>query len=162
MDSNTVACVSGYFDPVHVGHIEYFKMAKRASGARHLVVIVNNDEQARLKKGQSFMPLEERMKIISEFRCVDQVVASIDVDRTVCRTLESMGAYVDFFCNGGDQRNYNIPEAVICSKLKIGLIDKLGDKIQSSSWLLTKNKKTFWQSIWDLVKDFLHSGGHLA
>ena len=60
----SIACVSGYFDPIHIGHIEYMKMSKGA--ADKLMVIVNNDEQAILKKGKAFMPLDERIKIIQE------------------------------------------------------------------------------------------------
>ena len=68
----TIACVSGYFDPIHVGHLEYFKSSKKI--ADKLMVIVNNDEQAELKKGRAFMPVNERIKIIQELKCVDYVV----------------------------------------------------------------------------------------
>lgn len=130
----TIACVSGYFDPIHVGHIEYFKLAKQ--NADKLMVIVNNDEQSVLKKGQFFMPCEERMKIINELKCVDFVVKSIDIDRTVCKTLETAMPRPTYFCNGGDQNNNTIPETAVCNKLNIQLLDGLGEKIQSSSWLL--------------------------
>ena len=82
-----IVCVSGYFDPVHIGHLEYFKKAK-ALGDK-LVVIVNNDDQARMKKGKHFMPVKERKVILEEFRCVDEVVIAIDEDRTVRKTIES-------------------------------------------------------------------------
>ena len=134
-----IVCVSGYFDPVHVGHLEYFKMA-RALGDK-LVVIVNNDEQARMKKGKHFMPAKERKVILEEFRCVDEVVIAIDEDRTVIKTIESLEPKPNMFCNGGDQFNTIIPEAEVCEKHGIDLVDGLGEKIQSSSWLLTKNKK---------------------
>ena len=68
----SIACVSGYFDPIHIGHIEYFKQSKNI--ADKLMVIVNNDEQAVLKKGKAFMPADERIKIIEELKCVDYVV----------------------------------------------------------------------------------------
>ena len=68
----SIACVSGYFDPIHIGHIEYFKKSKNI--ADKLMVIVNNDEQAVLKKGKAFMPADERIKIIQELKCVDYVV----------------------------------------------------------------------------------------
>ena len=129
-----IACVSGYFDPIHIGHIEYFKKSKEI--ADKLMVIVNNDEQAVLKKGKSFMPVEERMKIISELKCVDYVIKSIDTDRTVCKTLEVVEPKPDYFCNGGDQNNNTIPEVDICIKRGIELRDGFGDKIQSSSWLI--------------------------
>ena len=119
-------CVSGYFDPLHVGHIEYMRRAK--SKGDKLIVIVNNDKQAELKKGRAFM------------RVVDQVYVSFDEDRTVCKTLEMV--HPDIFCNGGDQNNASIPEAEICKKLGIELVDGLGEKIQSSSWLLASAKGT--------------------
>lgn len=134
----SIACVSGYFDPIHIGHIEYFKLSKKS--ADKLMVIVNNDEQAKLKKGSHFMPADERIKIIEELKCVDYVVKSIDTDRTVCKTLEILDPKPNFFCNGGDQNNNSIPEAEICIKLGITLLDGFGDKIQSSSWLINKVK----------------------
>lgn len=133
-----IACVSGYFDPIHIGHIEYFKQSKLI--ADKLMVIVNNDDQAKLKKGTHFMPAEERIKIIKELKCVDYVVLSIDTDRTVCKTLEICDPRPTYFCNGGDQNNNSIPEVDICNKLGIELRDGFGDKIQSSSWLINKVK----------------------
>jgi cytidyltransferase-like protein len=134
----SIACVSGYFDPIHIGHIEYFKSSKQI--ADKLMVIVNNDEQAILKKGKAFMPADERIKIIQELKCVDYVVKSIDLDRTVCATLASVTPKPDFFCNGGDQNNHSIPEADICNQLGIELRDGFGEKIQSSSWLIKGTK----------------------
>lgn len=138
MSIPSIACVSGYFDPIHIGHIEYFKLAKQS--ADQLLVIVNNDEQAMLKKGKPFMPADERIQIIQELKCVDFVVKSIDTDRTVCKTLEFVTPRPTFFCNGGDQNNNSIPEAKICQQLGIELIDGLGNKIQSSSWLIKGTK----------------------
>jgi cytidyltransferase-like protein len=132
--SETIACVSGYFDPIHIGHIEYFKQSKQI--ADKLMVIVNNDEQAILKKGKAFMPADERVKIIQELKCVDYVVKSVDTDRTVCQTLATVSPRPTYFCNGGDQNNNSIPEATICQALGIELRDGFGDKIQSSSWLI--------------------------
>lgn len=132
----SISCVSGYFDPIHIGHIEYFKLSKGC--ADKLMVIVNNDEQAVLKKGKSFMPVDERIKIIQELKCVDYVVKSIDLDRTVCQTLATVYPKPTFFCNGGDQNNNSIPEAEICDKMGIELRDGFGEKIQSSSWLIKK------------------------
>ena len=129
-----IVCVSGYFDPIHIGHIEYFKMSKQIGNK--LMVIVNNDEQAKLKKGKPFMPVKERIEIIKELRCVDIVVESIDQDRTVCKTLETVEPKPDYFCNGGDQNNNTIPETEVCVKRQIELRDGFGDKIQSSSWLI--------------------------
>jgi len=134
----TVACVSGYFDPLHIGHIEYFKLSKNVSDK--LMVIVNNDEQAILKKGKPFMSVDERINIIKELKCVDYVVKSCDLDRTVCKTLATVVPRPDYFCNGGDQNNLSIPEAQICKELNIILLDGFGEKIQSSSWLINGKK----------------------
>ena len=129
-----IVCVSGYFDPIHVGHIEYFKKSKQIG--KKLMVIVNNDEQAVLKKGKPFMPCDERMEIIRELSCVDIVVKSIDTDRTVCQTLATIEPKPQFFCNGGDQNNNTIPEGPICEERGIELRDGFGEKIQSSSRLI--------------------------
>ena len=136
---NKIVCVSGYFDPIHIGHIEYFKKSKELGD--ELIVIVNNDFQAKLKKGKYFMPCEERIKIIKELKCVDKVIESIDIDRTVCKTLESLNPKPIFFCNGGDQNNNTIPETDVCNKYNIELRDGFGQKIQSSSWLIKKSKE---------------------
>ena len=134
-----IVCVSGYFDPLHIGHIEYFKMSKKIGDK--LMVIVNNDIQARLKKGKPFMPINERIQIIKELKCVDIVIKSIDSDRTVCKTLKTINPLPNYFCNGGDQNNNTIPETDICKKRGIELRDGFGKKIQSSSWLIKGFKK---------------------
>ena len=133
-----IVCVSGYFDPIHVGHLEYFKKSKKIGDK--LMVIVNNDEQATLKKGKPFMPVDERIELIKEFKCVDYVVKSVDTDRTVCKTLETVEPKPTYFCNGGDQNNNTIPETDVCEKRGIELRDGFGDKIQSSSWLIKGSK----------------------
>ena len=129
--------VSGYFDPIHVGHLEYLEMAKKLGDK--LIVIVNNDEQAILKKGKPFMKGEERLKIVRALKCVDEAYLSIDHDRTVCRTLEELDRLekVDIFANGGDVTK--CAEEGVCNKLGIKLVYGLGGKIQSSSWLTKKN-----------------------
>ena len=131
--------VSGYFNPIHKGHLEYFNNAKAI--ADELFVIVNNDHQRALKGSKEFQGEEERMIIVSNIKAVDQAILSVDEDRTVCSTLEKIaddyGQEYDLaFANGGDQNNDTIPERQICEKMGIALIDGLGDKIQSSSWLL--------------------------
>jgi len=125
---------SGYFDPLHVGHIEYLKKSKELGG--NLIVIINNDYQCKLKKGFSFMTQEQRKMILESLRFVDEVFISIDKDRTVCKSLELLKP--DIFTNGGDRFNLEIPEAKICNELGIKIIDGLGNKIQSSSELLRK------------------------
>ena len=125
-------CISGYMDPMTVGHLEYMRLARELGD--WLIVIINNNKQATLKKGSAFMPAEERAKIVSAIRWVDEVVIAIDKDRTVCETLRMVAP--DKFCNGGDQNNDTIPEVVVCKELDIELVDGLGAKIQSSSWLI--------------------------
>lgn len=140
-----IVCVSGYFDPIHIGHIEYFKKSKEIG--TKLMVIVNNDDQARLKKGRPFMPCKERIRLIEELRCVDIVVESIDTDRTVCNTLSTVEPKPDFFCNGGDQNNNTIPEGPVCQARNIELRDGFGDKIQSSSWLIGNSQSPVQEEI---------------
>lgn len=124
-----VVAISGYFDPIHVGHLEYINMAKKLGDK--LVVIINNNYQCELKKGKPFMDEKDRVTIVSNLKNVDEVFLSIDKDKTVCASLEKIKP--DIFANGGDRKNYEIPESVICKKYDIKIIDGLGDKIRSSS-----------------------------
>ena len=133
--------VSGYFNPIHKGHIEYFQNAKQL--AEELFVIVNSDYQRALKGSKEFQDEQERIFIVSNIKSVNKVILSIDQDRTVCLTIEKIANeygndYLLSFANGGDQNNDTIPEKPICEKLGITLVDGLGGKIQSSSWLLNK------------------------
>jgi cytidyltransferase-like protein len=133
--------VSGYFNPIHKGHLEYFNNANEM--ADHLFVIVNNDHQRALKASKEFQLEDERMLIVSHLKPVHTAILSIDTDRTVCKTIEKIAtefgaSYELVFANGGDQNNNTIPERAICEQMGITLLDGLGDKIQSSSWLLKK------------------------
>ena len=135
--------VSGYFNPIHKGHLEYFNNAKAL--ADELFVIVNNDHQRALKGSKEFQKEDERMIIVSNIKAVDKAILSIDEDRTVCASLQLIAEKYgnDFklaFANGGDQNNDTIPERPVCEDLGIDLIDRLGDKIQSSSWLLSRTR----------------------
>ena len=135
--------VSGYFNPLHMGHLEYFHSAKNLGD--DLMVIVNNDDQRKLKGSKEFMLEDERSLIVSELSIVDYVMISIDKDKTVNNSIrEVYNNYIRshniYFANGGDQNNDSIPEGLICKELGIKLIDGLGKKIQSSSWLLNKDK----------------------
>lgn len=127
-ESKTVVA-SGYFDPIHVGHIEYLEMAAKLGDK--LVVIVNNDNQAALKKGTPFMIEEDRLKIVSSLKCVDEVFLSIDEDSTVCRSLQAVSP--DIFAKGGDRFINEIPEATTCKEIGAEIVDGLGMKIRSSS-----------------------------
>ena len=137
-----VIVVSGYFNPIHKGHIELFNKAK--SHGDKLWVIVNNDLQRKLKGSNRFMNEDERLLIVSNLKMVDFSIISVDEDRTVSESLRYLNSKVltsdpkgkMVFANGGDQTNESIPESKICDMLSIELIDGIGNKIQSSSWLI--------------------------
>ena len=136
---NKVIIVSGYFNPIHRGHLEYFEMAKQQGDK--LWVIVNNDLQRELKGSKEFQKEDERLEIVRAIRTVDNAIISIDKDRTVIESIRMIHSDIGLdydlaFANGGDQNNDSIPEYSICKELGISLIDGLGNKIQSSSWLL--------------------------
>jgi len=133
--------VSGYFNPIHKGQIEYFQNAK--ANGDELFVIVNSDFQRSLKGSKEFQDEKERVFILENLRLVDKCFLSIDKDRTVVQSIKMIfnefgNEYQRAFANGGDQNNDTIPERSICEELGIILIDGLGGKIQSSSWLLKK------------------------
>jgi cytidyltransferase-like protein len=133
--------VSGYFNPLHKGHLELFEKAKELGDL--LIVIVNNDVQRELKGSQFFQDENERIRIIRALQVVDMAWISIDKDSTQNQTLKVLvDKFYDSmklaFANGGDQNNDTIPERALCEQFGIELIDGLGEKIQSSSWLLGK------------------------
>ena len=139
MTKEKMVIVSGYFNPIHKGHIEYFKKS-RACGHK-LCVIVNSDYQRELKGSKKFMLEAERLLIVKSIKGVDVAEISIDRDRTVCETLRRLHSMFSWkfdlaFANGGDQSNQTIPEKEVCEELGIELLDGLGGKVQSSSWLL--------------------------
>jgi len=142
MEKQKAIIVSGYFNPLHKGHLDLFKKAKQMSDK--LWVIVNSDFQRELKGSTPFMSDSERLEIVQAIKWVDYAMISNDRDKTQCYTLQQFHdmfshKYDLMFANGGDQNNDTIPEREVCERLGIQLIDGLGDKIQSSSWLLQKN-----------------------
>ena len=132
----TTVAVSGYFDPIHVGHLEYLQLAKKLGD--NLIVIINNNLQAELKKGSTFMDEKDRMEIVAALRCVDEVFLSIDSDKSVCKSLERIKP--DIFANGGDRSLDEIPETAVMKKYNIKMVDGLGSKIRSSSDLTGLSK----------------------
>jgi len=135
--------VSGGFDPLHIGHVRMFKEA-RALGDK-LVVILNNDNWLQTKKGYVFMNEQERAEIIRAFPYVDKVVvtkhAKHDADRSVCRALEALKPAI--FANGGDRFAKNIPEYILCKKLGIKMVFRVGrgGKVQSSSSMVNAARR---------------------
>lgn len=140
----TLVIVSGYFNPVHKGHIEYLKRSKQLGD--FLYVIVNNDYQRELKGSKPFMLEDERKLVIESFKFVDKAMVAIDKEKTVNESIKfiinEMGSEFNryVFANGGDQNRNTVGETKLCEELGIELADGLGDKIQSSSWLLNNNK----------------------
>jgi cytidyltransferase-like protein len=130
---NRVVVTSGYFDPLHHGHVELFKLSKELGD--YLIVVINNDIQTKMKKGFVFMSDKEKAKIISELRCVDEVFISIDTETPhQIETLSLIKPHI--FAKGGDRYSYEIPESQVCKDLGIEIIDGIGKKIQSSSELI--------------------------
>jgi cytidyltransferase-like protein len=142
-----VVITSGYFNPIHVGHINLFREAKKLGDI--LVVIVNNDEQVKIKGSTPFMPEQERVEIIKAIKHVDEVLLSIDKDATQGESLKFVAkkySSAELFCaKGGDRNSGNIPESEIkaCSEFNIKIINNVGGgKVQSSSWLLKNVAQT--------------------
>jgi cytidyltransferase-like protein len=136
-----VVAVSGGFDPIHIGHVRMFERAKALGD--ELVVILNNDNWLKKKKGFSFMPEKERKEVIEALRSVDRVVITKhkpnDPDTSVSRELRAIKP--DIFANGGDRKFDNIPEVAVCKAIGCDMVFNIGKggKIQSSSWLLAKH-----------------------
>lgn len=130
-----VVVVSGYFNPLHVGHLVMISQAKKMGDK--LVAIVNNDYQVKLKGSVPFMSLADRVKIIKALRDVDEVFISIDKDATVCKSLTRIKP--DIFANGGDRKSIgDVPEYSVCQKYGIKMVDGLGKKTRASSVLIAR------------------------
>jgi len=131
-----VVVVSGFFDPVHVGHLRHFQKAKKLGD--FLVVILTTDEQCIMKKGYCFMPFEERKELLENLRCVDRVVKNIDKDTLSADTLA--GLKPDIFAKGGDRTPDNMPQKEIetCKNLGIKIFYGVGTQDQSSSNLVKR------------------------
>ena len=124
-----VVVVSGYFDPIHVGHLELMEKAK--SLGDKLIVIVNNDKQVIMKRGKEpFMNQGDRKKLIESIKHVDEAFISIDEDRSVCASLRAIKPNI--FANGGDRHQGEVPETSVCRELGIEMVDGQGQKIASS------------------------------
>jgi D-beta-D-heptose 7-phosphate kinase/D-beta-D-heptose 1-phosphate adenosyltransferase len=146
--------VSGGFDPVHVGHLRLFQEAKKLGD--RLVVILNNDNWLRKKKGYVFMPHNERKELIEGFDCVDEVLLTSHEPgssgpRDMSVSLELQKIRPDVFANGGDRNEKNAQDPAsslywdiaTCEKYGIKIVFNVGagGKVQSSSWLLANFAK---------------------
>jgi len=140
-----IVAVSGGFDPIHIGHVRMFQEAKKLGD--ELVVILNNDNWLKTKKGAVFMSREERKEIIEALVCVNRVVLTEHPenpsDMSVCRELRTLKPHI--FCNGGDRHRRNIPEVATCKSIDCKMVFNIGrgGKIQSSSWLLENYKSKY-------------------
>ena len=132
LPQSKVICVSGGFDPVHIGHL---RMIQEAAQYGHVVVVVNSDEWLMRKKGYIFMPFAERCEILEGFASTGETTFVDDTDNTVCEALRRIKP--DYFANGGDRKTDNTPEMEVCKELGIDLLWNIGGgKIQSSSTLV--------------------------
>ena len=139
-----IVLVTGGFDPVHSGHVSYIRAARELGDV--LIVGVNSDSWLVRKKGEPFMPLDERGAIIEEFKSVDVVIVFDDSDGTaidaINQVLEMYPEDEVFFANGGDRTLDNIPEMVVDSN-RLRFVFGVGgnDKKNSSSWILKDYKE---------------------
>ncbi len=134
-----LVAVSGYFNPLHVGHLEMIQKAKKLGDK--LVAIINNDRQVALKGSVPFMSQADRLKIVAALREVDEVFLSIDKDKTVCKSLAKLKPNI--FANGGDRHSIgDVPEFPICQKYGITMVDGLGKKIRASSEMIKRAANT--------------------
>ena len=141
---NKVTIVTGGFDPLHSGHIAYFKAAKRFGNP--LCVGVNSDEWLTRKKGKPFMTITERMSIIKELKCVDLAIEFRDDDNSACDAITmALSVYGKvIFANGGDRHNENTPEYIKFKdddRVEFRWAVGGSDKKNSSSWILEEWKK---------------------
>ncbi|MBU0457208.1 MAG: adenylyltransferase/cytidyltransferase family protein [Nanoarchaeota archaeon] len=136
----TLVIASGYFNPIHIGHIRLLEEAKKLGDK--LIVIVNNDKQQILKKGKIIMNENERVEVVKAIKYVDEVFLSIDEDFPVINSLEEIAKnnlhfnYKIIFANGGDRESKKVvPETPICEKYNIEMKFGVGgmDKPNSSS-----------------------------
>lgn len=140
--SKTIVITSWYFNPLHPGHIECMEMCSQLWD--ELRIIVNSDDQAKLKTGQTelFQDQEFRMTVVSALKCVDRVMLSVDNDGSVCESIRHIADMIRseygqdtaiIFGKGGDRFAANIPELQVCQDYNIQIRDGLWSKTHNSS-----------------------------
>ena len=160
--------VTGGFDPLHSGHIAYFKAAKEMGSI--LFVGLNSDEWLTRKKGKPFMSVEERMAIIKEIGCVGHVFTFDDSDDTACDAIRYVAKQAPrnseiIFANGGDRKKGTTPEVEFARELRdecnVTFAFGIGgnDKKNSSSWILKEWDKPTTERLWGKYRD-LDQNGH--
>jgi|TARA_Y100000401_G_C8296545_1_gene211652 D-beta-D-heptose 7-phosphate kinase/D-beta-D-heptose 1-phosphate adenosyltransferase len=142
-----VVAISGFFNPLHIGHIDYISAARNLGD--FLIVVVNSDKQVEIKGSVPFMDQDERLSIINNIKGVDRAVISIDDDGSVCETLRAEfnrlqnDPFFDemIFANGGDRKEGGVPEDILTDELGIRMAYNVGgEKTQSSSSLIENSK----------------------
>ena len=140
-----VVVISGFFNPLHIGHIDYISSARNLGD--FLIVIVNSDDQVKIKGSVPFMNQDDRLRIIRNIKGVDRSVIAIDEDGSVCQTireefkrLQNDPFFEDMvFANGGDRKEGGVPEDILENELGIRMVYNIGgEKVQSSSELIKK------------------------
>ena len=140
-----VVVISGFFNPLHIGHIDYISSARNLGD--FLIVIVNSDDQVKLKGSVHIMSQDDRLRIIRNINGVDRSVIAIDKDESVCQTireefnrLQNDPFFEDMiFANGGDRKEGKVPEDILENELGIRMVYNIGgEKVQSSSELIKK------------------------
>ncbi len=133
-----IAIVSGFFNPLHGGHLDMIEAARKLGDK--LIVIVNNDVQQVIKKDKIILPEQNRMRLLAALRDVDEVILAIDQDYPVTKTLEMIAKqYPDdeiIFANGGDRVDPDAlpgPEAAMCEKLGIKMVFGVGGQEKADS-----------------------------
>lgn len=142
----TTVCVSGGFDPVHIGHL---RMIQDASQHGHVIVVVNSDEWLMRKKGYIFMPFKERCEILEGFAATGETTFVDDSDNTVCEALRRIKP--NYFANGGDRKTDNTPEMDVCDELGIGMLWSVGGgkirvlllSLKTPAWLIMTLQTSF-------------------
>ena len=136
MTEKTLVIVSGYFSPLHCGHLDYLEAG--ASLGDRLIVIVNNDLQQKKKKGKVILPQQDRLRIVKALSIVDEACVAIDDDSSVKKTIESIALknqqFNLIFANGGDRNQpSDIPEVDVCKEHDIQLVFGVGGSTKRDS-----------------------------